>query len=85
MSTGAWELIFMMLVLKIPIIYLIGVVVWAVRAEPDPFEPSALVPSTPEPGPDGPPAPCAWRAHARRRPRVPHGPRSRVMVAGAER
>lgn len=83
MSTGAWELIFMMLVLKIPIIYLIGVVVWAVRAEPDPFEPAALVPS--KSGPDGPPAPCAWRAHARRRPRVPHGPRSRVVVAGAER
>ena len=36
MSGGAWELIFMMLILKIPIVYL-GLVVWyAIRAEPEP-------------------------------------------------
>src|SRR5438046_3050699 len=36
MSSGAWELIFMMLILKIPLIYL-GFVVWyAIRAEPEP-------------------------------------------------
>jgi hypothetical protein len=36
MSSGAWELIFMMLILKIPIAYL-GFVVWyAIRAEPEP-------------------------------------------------
>jgi hypothetical protein len=36
MSSAAWELIFMMLILKIPIIYL-GFVVWyAIRAEPEP-------------------------------------------------
>jgi len=36
MSPAAWELVFMMLVLKIPIIYL-GLVVWyAIKAEPAP-------------------------------------------------
>jgi hypothetical protein len=36
MSGAAWELIFMMLILKIPIVYL-GLVVWyAIKAEPEP-------------------------------------------------
>jgi hypothetical protein len=36
MSSGAWELIFMLLILKIPMVYL-GFVVWyAIRAEPEP-------------------------------------------------
>jgi hypothetical protein len=30
-----WELIFMMLVLKIPILYLCWVVWWAIKAEPE--------------------------------------------------
>jgi hypothetical protein len=35
-SRAAWELLFMMLVLKIPLVYL-GIVVWyAIRAEPEP-------------------------------------------------
>ena len=33
-----WELIFMMLILKIPIVYLILVVYWAIRSEPKPVE-----------------------------------------------
>jgi hypothetical protein len=41
------EIIFLMLVLKLPILYLIGVVWWAVRAEPPPPEP-ALLPAMPE-------------------------------------
>ncbi|MGH3085482.1 MAG: hypothetical protein ACRDNP_15765 [Gaiellaceae bacterium] len=36
------EIIFLMLVLKLPILYLIGVVWWAVRAEPPPPEPALL-------------------------------------------
>jgi hypothetical protein len=41
------EIIFLMLVLKLPILYLIGVVWWAVRAEPHPAEPAPLlVPAT---------------------------------------
>jgi hypothetical protein len=36
MSSGAWELIFMLLILKIPIVYLALVVWYAIRAEPEP-------------------------------------------------
>jgi hypothetical protein len=36
MSGQAWELVFMMLILKIPIIYLALVVWYAIRAEPEP-------------------------------------------------
>jgi hypothetical protein len=44
------EIIFLMLVLKLPILYLIGVVWWAVRAEPRPPEPAPLlVPATDDP------------------------------------
>jgi hypothetical protein len=39
------EIIFLMLVLKLPILYLAGVVYWAVKAEPPPPEP-ALLPAT---------------------------------------
>ncbi len=35
MSNAAWELVFMMLVLKLPILYLARVVWYAVRAKPD--------------------------------------------------
>jgi hypothetical protein len=45
------EIVFLMLVLKLPILYLIGVVWWAVRAEPDPTEPARLL----VPAPDRPP------------------------------
>jgi hypothetical protein len=46
------EIIFLMLVLKLPILYLIGVVWWAVRAEPRPAEPAPLlVPATDDPRP----------------------------------
>jgi hypothetical protein len=36
MSAEAWELVFMMLVLKIPIVYLALVVWYAIKAEPEP-------------------------------------------------
>ena len=65
----------MMLVLKLPIVYLVGVVWWAVRAQPDPYEPAALVAATPEPDPE-PPSACTWRAH--RRPRSPRGAPGRM-------
>jgi hypothetical protein len=54
-----WELIFMMLILKSPIVYLCLVVYWAVKAEPKPPEPSrAGVVEPPEPR-----APWAPRPH----------------------
>jgi hypothetical protein len=59
------EIVFLMLVLKLPILYLIGVVYWAVKAEPPPPEP-ALLPAAAE---QEPPLPSA---HVR-----PRGPRRR--------
>ena len=44
-----WEFVFMMLVLKIPIVYLCLVVYWAVKAEPTPPEPSRTGVAEPEP------------------------------------
>lgn len=60
-SVSVWEALFMLLVLKIPVVYLSGVVWWAVRAEP-----------APEGGPDDAPAlvpltPCGWNEWKRRR------------------
>jgi hypothetical protein len=47
-----WEFLFMMLILKIPIVYLCLVVYWAVKAEPEPPEPARkLVREVPEPRP----------------------------------
>ena len=76
MSGAAWELIFMMLILKIPIVYL-GLVVWyAIRAEPEPgVDPSEY--STWRP----------WRKPTEPRPRRggPHGTRDSARVAHARR
>ncbi|HEY4621970.1 MAG TPA: hypothetical protein VIG93_09740 [Gaiellaceae bacterium] len=58
---SAWEAIFMLVILKIPLIYLAVVVWWAVRAEPAPHDGTesvgALVPLTP----------CGWDDWRRRR------------------
>ena len=47
---SVWELIFMMVILKIPIAYLCFVVYWAVKAEPKPPEPVRA--ATPADGPE---------------------------------
>ncbi|TMK80101.1 MAG: hypothetical protein E6G45_01445 [Actinobacteria bacterium] len=68
------ELLFMMLILKLPILYLAGVCYWAVKAEPKPEE-GARLPVPIAPGPRTPP---------RRRPRRPGphgGPRRREARA----
>ena len=77
MSESAWELIFMMFVLKLPIAYLIGVVWWAVRARDEPYAP--VVPALPEPDPRQ----CPWSRPTRR----PHsrGPVPRRPVSTAVR
>jgi hypothetical protein len=62
-----WEFIFMMLILKIPIVYLGLVVYWAIKAEPNP--PEHALPPAELPEPRDP-----WRSPAGRRPRLgPHG------------
>jgi hypothetical protein len=76
------ELIFMMLVLKLPIVYVGLVCWWAIRAEPKPPEPALLPAALPDD-----PSPARWRP-PRRRPRRPgpHGGpiRSYVRTARAE-
>jgi hypothetical protein len=62
------ELVFMMLVLKLPIIYVGLVCWWAIRAEPEPREP-ALLPAVL----DGPEGPTAWQRTLRPRRPGPHG------------
>jgi len=71
MSKEGWELVFMMFVLKLPIVYLIGVVWWAIRATPEPLEPAVLLREQPSPV-DGSRTSCSWCAQ-RRRPRRPSG------------
>jgi hypothetical protein len=38
-----WELIFLMVIMKIPIVYLCWVVYWAIKSEPHPPEPATVV------------------------------------------
>jgi hypothetical protein len=86
-SDGWWELIFLMFLMKIPIVYLCAVVWWAVKAEPRPEEGAAL---RAEVDPE-PPSPFYSRFRARpRRPRNgPHGspvrrPQPRVASVHSE-
>jgi hypothetical protein len=67
-----WEFIFLMVVLKIPIIYLCLVVYWAVRGNDRPLEP-APVPAPPD---DGNP----WRPRSRRPRNGPHGSPTRLYA-----
>jgi len=78
-----WELIWMLVILKIPVVYLCLVVWWAVRAKPLPLEPSLRpVARDPDPRP-------GWRftrVPPRRPRRGPHGAPGRgyVRVARAK-
>lgn len=69
-----WEFIFMMFVLKLPIVYLCVVVYWAIKAEPRPLEGAArLVENELDPKP--------WSARGRgprRHRRGSHGSPSRT-------
>jgi hypothetical protein len=69
MSVSAWEAVFMLVVLKIPMIYLAAVVWWAVRAEP--HAPGGGE----EVGVLTPLEPCGWDDWKRRRSFVPRGRR----------
>jgi hypothetical protein len=66
-NDALFELVFMMVILKLPVVYLCVVVWWAVRAEPEPPE-GARLPSIPGHGWDPP------HRRSPRRPRLgPHG------------
>jgi hypothetical protein len=66
---SVWEIVFLMVILKIPIIYLCTVVYYAIKAEPRP-EAGAGVTAQIDPEDDG----GDWRRRRERiRPRRPHG------------
>jgi hypothetical protein len=73
------EILFMMVVLKLPVIYLAAVIYWAVKAEPRPYE-GALLPVADEPGPQ------RWQTRPPRR-NGPHGTpeRRQARHAGVRR
>ena len=64
-----FEIIFMLVILKIPIVYICVVVWWAIKAEPTPGEPTAAVVVEDTPPADDRP----WRRrNDRPRPSRPH-------------
>jgi hypothetical protein len=78
----------MMLVLKIPILYLCAVVWWAIKSEPRPFEAAAItVPNEPVGGPEQFQARVPQRRGPRRGParRPVRTPRTSVARAEARR
>ena len=62
----------MLVILKIPVVYLCAVVWWAIKAEPQPLEGAGTVASL---GPQGPV--CDWRARRARVLRRGPAPRGR--------
>jgi hypothetical protein len=68
------ELVFLMVILKIPIVYLCAVVYYAIKAKPNPQAGAAI---TARVGPDTGPEHGRRRSRVRRRPR-PHGGPSRT-------
>jgi hypothetical protein len=64
-----WEAVFLLLVLKIPIVYMCLVVWWAIRKEPSDEQPATVAAVTDTPSPPQPPT-----APGPIRPRSPRGP-----------
>ncbi len=76
-----WEIVFLMVILKIPIVYLCTVVYYAVKAEP---RRGRGGPAAVRVEPDSPPSgPGRSRPRPRRRPPRPHGGPSRVYARSA--
>jgi hypothetical protein len=70
MHHGVWELVFLMVILKIPILYLCGVVYYAIKAEPRPGEGAGV---TARLGPDVDPGSGRHTVRPRRFLPRPHG------------
>jgi hypothetical protein len=70
MSTGWWELIFLMFLMKLPLVYLCGVVWYAIKAEPLPPDGAAKLA---EVAPEPPPRWRPWRLRRDARRPGPHG------------
>jgi hypothetical protein len=75
-----WELVFLMVILKIPIAYLCYVVWYAIKAEPRGRGGPAGVRVMPDPPP---PSYDRLRPRSRRRPPRPHGGPARVYARTA--
>ena len=74
-----WEAIFLLLILKIPLVYLCLVVWWAIRAEPRDEQPASVASVTDTPSPPSPTAPVGTR------PRQPQGPSRKERRTERER
>jgi hypothetical protein len=78
---SVWEIVFLIVILKIPVVYLCLVVWYAIKAEPKPEEGAAVTASV---GPDGPPP--RRRRRLRRPPRPwpsTHGGPARTYARSA--
>ena len=76
-----WELVFLMVIMKIPVAYLCVVVWWAIKAEPRPLDGAALLAVAPAP----PPRPWPFRRRGDARPPRggPHGAPARRYARSA--
>jgi hypothetical protein len=74
---GVWELVFLIVIMKIPIVYLGAVIFYAIRAEPNPEEGAAVAVQV---GPDD--SGSGWSRGFRRRrlPGRPHGGPARTYA-----
>jgi hypothetical protein len=78
---SVWEIVFLMVILKIPIAYLCSVVWYAIKAEPRRGRgDGAAVRATPDPPP---PYPDRLRRPRRPRPARPHGGPARAYARSA--
>lgn len=82
-------IVFLMVVLKIPIVYLCMVLWYAIKAEPAPPEPAAFVPAEDRDGGGGPGVrarrPRRLRPHGGPSRTYPRTPRTAAAAARAER
>jgi hypothetical protein len=76
-----WEIVFMLVILKIPIVYLCVVVWWAIKAEPTPPDLAEVAVVTDTPPVGGTPR----RRVGRPRPMRPHAPRRGGSPRGPDR
>ena len=84
-----WEIVFMLVLLKIPLVYLCMVVGWAIHAEPRDEEPTAPVRVADTPDSDAPvhrrpTSPRGGRPDGRRGARAPYRAPSRPHASRAE-
>jgi hypothetical protein len=68
-----WELIWLMVIMKIPILYLCWVVYWAIKSEPRQEEPATVAVGLDD-------GPAGWRPRRRPRRPGPHGRPTRTYA-----